>query len=63
MLRIVITKNVIKVTVIIIDIDNDSNVTYTLSRATQDARAAGTSFNRLLFNSLQRKNMNWEILA
>ena len=57
MLRIVITKNVINIAVIIIaiDIDNDANVTYTRSRATQDARAAGTSFNRLLFNSLERK--------
>ena len=52
MLRIVITKNVINIA---IDIDNDANVTYTLSRDTQDARAAGTSFNRLLFNSLERK--------
>ena len=58
MLRIVITKNVINIAVIIIAIDNDANVTYTLSRATQDARAAGTSFNRLLFNSLERKILN-----
>ena len=55
MLRIVITKNVINIAVIIIAIDNDANVTYTRSRATQDARATGTSFNRLLFNSLERK--------